>query len=370
MSKIIELEALDTLFFRDGKPFSMGDESWADGVFPPFPSVIYGALRTAYFAEDIKRFRDIGHETKSAELSIHNFFYKIDSCIYYPMPLDLVEITEKGEEDKWLGKMRLEPQSGVLWNNPFLQVLNFESQNENQTIETLENCLINSMDLQAYLSGKNDDELRYADYERVENMVLSEPKVGIGLNKCSGSSDESRLYRVGMRRLDSKSGRLSIGVSCKFDDLETIPEMIRLGGEGKSARSFSIEDAKVIKDIKIPQPTLSGTSFKLYLSTPAIFQHDWKPVWMKEDGYFDYSGVRMKLLAAAVGKPCYIGGFDMKNKCPKKMQKAAPAGSVYYLELEDVGDGEKIPGLFHNKSISEINEFVKQGFGITFVGEV
>jgi len=370
MNKVMELEALDTLFFRDGKPFSMGDESWADGVFPPFPSVIYGALRTGYFAEDIKRFRDIGHETKSAELAIVNIFYKINSSIYYPMPLDLVEITEKGEENKWLEKMRLETRFDILRQNSSLQVLGFQSEDENQAIETLENCLINSMDLQTYLSGQNDDELRYADYERIENMVLSEPKVGIGLNKFSGSAYDGQLYRIGMRRLDSKSGRLNIGVSCKFDDLETIPKMIRLGGEGKSARCFAIEDAKVIKDIKIPQPTLSGTSFKLYLSTPAIFKHDWKPSWMKENGYFDYRGIRMRLKAATVGKPCYIGGFDMKNKCPKKMQKAAPAGSVYYLELEDVGDGEKIPGLFHNKSISEMNEFVKQGFGITFVGEV
>lgn len=367
MSKIIELEALDTLFFRDGKPFSMGDESWADGVFPPFPSVIYGALRTAYFAEDINRFRDIKRETTSAELSIDNVFYKIDSCIYYPLPLDLVEITEKGEENKWLAKMRLEPQPGVLRQNPFLQVLSFQPENENQTIEALENCLINSMDLQTYLSGQNDDELRYADYERIENVVLSEPKVGIGLNKFSGSSYEGQLYRIGMRRLDSKSGRLSIGVSYSFDNLGTIPKMIRLGGEGKAAACFAIEDET---NIKMPFPALYGTAFKLYLSTPAIFKNGWKPNWMTERGYFNHKGVRMRLLAVAVGKPCNIGGFDMKNKWPKEMQKAVPAGSVYYLELESDKDKDKIQGLFHNKSISEINEFAKQGFGVTFVGEV
>lgn len=47
----IEIQALDTLFFRDGKPFDMGDDNWAEGIFPPPPSVIYGALRSAYFAE-------------------------------------------------------------------------------------------------------------------------------------------------------------------------------------------------------------------------------------------------------------------------------------------------------------------------------
>ena len=42
----IRIKALDTLFFRDGKPFTSGEETWADGTFPPYPSVLYGALRT------------------------------------------------------------------------------------------------------------------------------------------------------------------------------------------------------------------------------------------------------------------------------------------------------------------------------------
>ncbi|HEC25711.1 MAG TPA: hypothetical protein ENI54_06865, partial [bacterium] len=51
---IVEIDALDTLFFRDGKPFTMAENRWADTVFPPFPSVIYGALRSAYFANHIE----------------------------------------------------------------------------------------------------------------------------------------------------------------------------------------------------------------------------------------------------------------------------------------------------------------------------
>lgn len=50
---IISLEAIDTLFFRDGKPFTMGEDNFASGIFPPAPSVLYGALRSAYFACDV-----------------------------------------------------------------------------------------------------------------------------------------------------------------------------------------------------------------------------------------------------------------------------------------------------------------------------
>jgi CRISPR type III-B/RAMP module-associated protein Cmr3 len=36
----------DTLFFRDGRPFSMGTETWATSIFPPYPSTVYGAIRS------------------------------------------------------------------------------------------------------------------------------------------------------------------------------------------------------------------------------------------------------------------------------------------------------------------------------------
>ena len=49
----IQLDALDTLFFKDGKPFSLGEETWADGIFPPPPSVVYGATRTALISSGL-----------------------------------------------------------------------------------------------------------------------------------------------------------------------------------------------------------------------------------------------------------------------------------------------------------------------------
>ena len=48
---ILFLQANDTFFFRDGRPFTKGDQSEGYSIFPPLPSTILGALRTAYIAE-------------------------------------------------------------------------------------------------------------------------------------------------------------------------------------------------------------------------------------------------------------------------------------------------------------------------------
>src|SRR5438552_10316090 len=36
----------DVLFFRDGKPNTQGDDHYLRSLFPPYPSTLYGALRT------------------------------------------------------------------------------------------------------------------------------------------------------------------------------------------------------------------------------------------------------------------------------------------------------------------------------------
>ena len=50
---IIEISALDTLFFRDGKPFSMGENHWTNSIFPPNMSTVYGADRKSVVRERV-----------------------------------------------------------------------------------------------------------------------------------------------------------------------------------------------------------------------------------------------------------------------------------------------------------------------------
>ena len=44
------IKPLEPFFFRDARPFDKG-EGWATGIFPPLPSTIYGAIRTAAISQ-------------------------------------------------------------------------------------------------------------------------------------------------------------------------------------------------------------------------------------------------------------------------------------------------------------------------------
>ncbi|WP_276662034.1 type III-B CRISPR module-associated Cmr3 family protein, partial [Syntrophomonas wolfei] len=87
----IEIEALDTLFFRDGKPFSMGQESWAEGKLFPLPSVLYGALRSAYLGQHPECFANLGElDDVTSNLTIRGIYYRLGGNLYLPQPADLV----------------------------------------------------------------------------------------------------------------------------------------------------------------------------------------------------------------------------------------------------------------------------------------
>jgi len=359
---IIEIEALDTLFFRDGKPFSMGEEVWADGVFPPSPSVIYGALRSAYFANNSNELdRANESDDPTSNLEITSIYYRFKNANYLPLPLDLVQIKSRSkgkkesEQTYKLISLACSQDKGFYSSLDMPAILRYDKE-----VEAIEDGIIEWSDFGAYITGHTKD----LECKKFGDLIKREPKIGIGRENSTHSADEGKIYRVGMQRLNG------LTIVVEFEGLEIDKEgFLKFGGEGKAIFY------KQLDEVCMGNPKITGNIFKLYLSTPAIFKNGWIPGWLKEDTSKDgiksfggiYKGVTLKLLTAAIGKYTSIGGFDMKAGKPKPMRKAVPAGSVYYFEFEDC-DGEKIIEIFNKKSISDFNR--KEGFGIGFVGGV
>jgi CRISPR-associated protein Cmr3 len=49
--------------------------------------------------------------------------------------------------------------------------------------------------------------------------------------------------------------------------------------------------------------------------------------------------VTARVLAAAVSRHAVVSGWDVARQQPKAAERAVPAGSVYWLEVEDAGKG-------------------------------
>lgn len=351
---ILRIRAIDTLFFKDAKPFSMGEESWAESMFPPPPSVIFGAIRTLYFSQNPS---EIGlantQHDPTRHLEIKSISFRSQETSYYIAPRDVVHVKPAETGDDVFGVLNLEQQTEIT-SSIFPAKLAWK--NDAEIIEHQEG-FVTERSLSSYVKDNTWRETSKVTPYR--QRIGIEPKVGIGRNRQLNSVDEGLLYRVGMMRMaidDIESVEdlyIDVDVDGLTDkDIASVGFM-KLGGEGKAAKY------ELVKAHKVPAFHWENNSsyFKMYLLTPAIFKNGHLPSWLiwseEKRAYFgEWQGLRIKLLTAAIGKPLPIGGYDIQKNRPKPLLKAVPAGSVYYFEMDDAGQSHLLPSLQY-QSVSE-----------------
>ncbi len=380
------LKANDTFFFRDGRPFTKGEQSEGYSIFPPLPSTILGALRTAYIAEhgDLPSFyagngkmaKIIGTPEPNSLGSMYLkgvFLADKNSGIYYPIPFDLV--TKNKEQVNKLYTLECSPQKSSFISNSSLK--HHLKWNGSEDVESEVNGKISSLYIKQYLLGKQE----IFRLSPIENFVCDEPKIGIERDYQTSTSKDNMLYRINMRRFQSKfrdMSALGFVVDYKCEKKLLANGLLKLGGEGKS---FTYEQSYYNPDplsneedmITLKEAIRCSGAFKLYFATPAIFQNGWLPKWInkntdKNTYNAKYKSLSFELSTAAVGKPIAIGGWNMHKNIPKPTRQAVPAGSVYYFRISDKSCVDTIIDTFHYKNISDYQS--KEGFGICFVGVV
>ena len=122
---------------------------------------------------------------------------------------------------------------------------------------------------------------------------------------------------------------------------------LRFGGDGRTAIATRVETRAPEIDY---ESLVAARRCRLILTTPGLFEGGWKPTGVTGHGRglrFDLRGVRSRLVCAAVPRSEVVSGFDLARGRPKPAQRAAPAGSVYWLE-----DLEATPEAHRNLAVS------------------
>ena len=378
---ILFLQPNDTFFFRDGRPFTRGVQSEGYSIFPPLPSTILGALRTAYIAEygDLSSFDTgkmasmIGTPNSLGSIQLKGFFLADRNLEpYFSIPLDLV--LKESEAENIIYALECYPEVPHFTSNaPLGHHLKW---NGSEDVGSATSGKLTYTYLKQYLLNSQ----RNFRYRLQEEFVCEEPKIGIQRNRRTLASEEGMLYRINMSRFKSRPlGISELGFIVDYECCKKLPEkgLLKLGGEGKSftyeqsylnPNPFPTEDDKSV----LKEAIRCSGAFKLYFATPAIFDSGWLPKWIKKKNYqaqYPVSAsdsLSFELITAAVGKPISIGGWDMKKNRPKPTRRAVPAGSVYYFKILDSNSVEAIVNTFHYHNISDSQ--AEEGFGLCFVG--
>jgi CRISPR-associated protein Cmr3 len=391
MGKFIMIKPEDTLFFRDGKPFEMGVDNFSHFIFPPFPMTFYGALRTAIISS-VATVRDflnahieenvkdvVGDTSNPGNLEIKGpFLFHIDyltesKTVLAPLPYDLLEYNS-GNRTIFV---KIAPNDSLhFYSNLKYEITPATPREETESKEH-EERYINIINLVTayFLSGIfNANEI--TNKTRVKTEIFEiERKVGIKLDKSTKSTEENYLYSASHIRLKEGFGFL-VEVN---NDNNLLPNQgyLRLGGDTRVAefKEIDFDLSSITEDIVNNLPELNEDFLlEFILLTPAIFKNGWYPDFLNNDMGFlkgEFGGISLTLISAVLGKPLYIGGFDLAKGYPKEMKKAVPAGSVYYFKIDGATDRDKIKEFIKKYNFSSIETeplFKKQGFGITLIG--
>ncbi|MBC6412340.1 MAG: type III-B CRISPR module-associated protein Cmr3, partial [Hyphomonadaceae bacterium] len=341
----LRLEPVDTLFFRDGRPFDPASRA-TSGL--PNPQTLAGALRTEMLRRaDIDLAQMTDHirngdrfETAAARVggSIGEQIAKVcfrgphigrtreragavsrQDTLFYPAPATLRRLIKREAGDDIV---RLDPAG------PDLSLPGWTPQADGLVpLWTRSGHVLKPLDRKTWITGEGLSTFLSGAIPSGSDLVSSddlygfEDRTGIAVAPETGTAAEGMIYAT--RRLVLRSGvyfRARLEGSPEALDLlpkQNEARLLPFGGEGRQVvvTGFDAGDAPVRAE------PATGTSREtrgkcLVLVTPAFFQG-----WHPPD---------IDLLAAAVPDHVPVSGWDLARGGPKPTRFAIAAGSVYF----------------------------------------
>lgn len=363
---------LDVLMFRDSKPFSPGEGSWAEGLFPPMPITVFQALRSLLSKSDNKN-----NGTQDDLKFLGPFLLDSKHTLWLPTPKDLICLYPKGVDrkvasDGWVEIQRLQP---VCYESEKWKHLVFDSTAISPLVVDKQwggtisppKSWIKAKALFDYLDGKkNNSNWHKKDFcsKPWDTQVL--PHIQMQPDKRQVKDSDGYFTEVAVRM---KEGWCFVaGFS------EEIPEsVVRLGGEGHRALVSPLQNTSLEAQLNslstgdFCRP--SSTSKYAYLLTPGL-----APV--EESRYSSYpKDWKDKLKGCATDKALLWGGVstlrkDVKDEVGKIIktreefallpQRAfVPPGTVYLFKNEVETNQHILP----NKGGKWLDTFEKLSYG-------
>ena len=329
----LRLDALDVLFFRDGRPFEAATQVRS---ILPLPHTVAGAVRSALLRQHGVDLAQLGRWSQSgldfataltrlapslawiADVEIVGPWFCQHDTVYVPCPATLYRKNKDDDDSDFCCFAPLErPLHG--WEAPLADMrplwpCNADSLDRRLLSPKPAGGYLSLQGLKQYLGGEVPDKKHWKPARCFAGHDL---RTGIGVDAVTNTAGDGNIYAVGFLAL--RAGvRLHVEV-CMPEGAPPLPESIPplpLGGESRHVAVDVVPSLLAQQE----EQTAQGRSCFVLLS-PAIFDQGWYSQRMA-------SG----LLGAAVPGCTAFSGWDMARQCPKHTRFAANAGSVYFYE--------------------------------------
>jgi CRISPR-associated protein Cmr3 len=358
----------DVLFFRDAQPFGAGDEHLATSIFPPNPRTVAGAFRSMILGNvdvDWKAYKNGEVEANDIRNQIGTPSGILDSEFSMKGPFlayrksSFIEIHTKLPSDAYIEDIdkhqfrAFAPIQTSLFTTswPQRELHPLWPPGSQRKDQPKENYWMGLASINSYAQGNEFS-------AKLESSIVEyEPRVGNAKDAQTGAALEQFLYQATFIQMRPSYGF----VVWLSDDLKDLPDMgyLILGGESKAAKYEKIGN-DIAFDFKLDHPT---NQFKVIIMTPAYFSGGWQP---ESGDWSNVLGFQAKLIAASLGKPLFLGGYDVANHQERAIHSLVPPGSVYYFKTQETVDELKDP---FTESISPEMPLNRLGYGQAFLGQ-
>lgn len=373
---------LDTLFFRDGRPYNQGEQQAdVESLFPPQAPTLIGAARAAlargqgwrdsqvHWSDSIVQV--LGSQEKLGQLSFTGLYLarrrtpaQTDK-LYLPAPAHL--LLPKDAMDNTRPRTALLQPGTPLRCDLADQVRLPALADNGNTGEGAWKYAAGQWLTRSGMASVLKCEAPNADQIlESKNLWQREPRTGNQRNTetrtvTTGKQGEHEgLYSSVHIRLE-RDIILALGV-------EGLPPQWQpqsptpLGGEGRMAAVERMSDAITLPECPDLKPVDGRLRYQVVLITPMDIsenEHDW-PTPDKAEAY---AGLPGKIVSACTGRPAWIGGWDGLGRSPLALKPHLSAGSVMFMET-DPADLERVKNL-HGSKIGARTEW---GFGQLLIG--
>ena len=363
----IRLDPLDTLFFRDGTPFSIGTSPQQDvtGRFPPYAPTVVGALRAALarqngwkagtrWPERLDAILGNGPEDLGS-LAFEGPFVLRDDKPLFKAPR---HVLGRLDNDRWVPRVLLRPGRAVKCDLGDAVQLPEAS----EVFAGIEQCRtgdrwwLTQVGMQSVLDGRVPGD---NDVVPARDLWREEMRVGLERDRSRRTAEDGKLY-------SSRHVRLQRGVSIGMrigssPRLKELPSgcLVPLGGESRVA---SCERWDVSTDFSVPTTQIESSG---QVAVVALSPLELGEAMAKGRRQLDVPG-GVKVISACLGRPERIGGWDSLARAPLPLCSVLPSGSVLFCrarEPQRLIDATRARG-----GVLRLGQRQAWGFGVAALG--
>ncbi|WP_437762041.1 type III-B CRISPR module-associated protein Cmr3 [Sorangium sp. So ce281] len=381
------IEPRDPLVVRDGRPNQGRSESAARAF--PLPSTVAGAVRTRLGLGADGVFARTSADELAALRAVAvrgPWLVEPDAGTFYaPSPADLVVVA--GEERRTITALSPAPfaASGLVdegMPGDLLPVWAYGRAHEEKEKAKDPPAFLRWDAFARWLvrPGRRAGEEADSTLHDAIDALPRESRLHVQVGEHA-TAEEGMLFETEGLRFVHPGTRAPLALAVEVDDAAAAKVgSLREGLAPMGAKRRLVRWARANRALPgVPDAVLKGASLegtrcriRVVLLTPAVFEEGWRPRMSPGTPLGPAEGVtHVRLVAACVGRPLVFSGWDFAKQQPKRTRRAAPAGSVYWLDLSGPPAARRAwVQRAWAQATSDAEEDRRDGFGVAAIGNV